>query len=222
MNNLGLFVEYEEVLLGKKTEFSASYIGAKTSQKDLLSLFRYAVENLLGWTADVAKCYLNKQVIECLHLSKPLSKLNFPAGIPEEDKPYYMLTLLYPGQLSYSKKNMVLRIYEKVLSGELSKYPKSFFLTRDGELNANICMQYALNHFFKSFNVKTMYHYFADQKKGEKFLRNVKLFVPYKDIYDCPLDMLHNSLPPSKRMNLLYHYLKFQYYFETIKKGGLS
>ena len=35
MNNVGLLMEYEDILLGKRKEFSSEYIGKGTSAKDI-------------------------------------------------------------------------------------------------------------------------------------------------------------------------------------------
>ena len=50
MQNMGLLMEYEDILLKKRKDFSATYIGQNASQKDIKELFQYVFENLLEWT----------------------------------------------------------------------------------------------------------------------------------------------------------------------------
>lgn len=47
MQNMGLLMEYEDILLKKRKDFSATYIGQNASQKDIKELFQYVFENLL-------------------------------------------------------------------------------------------------------------------------------------------------------------------------------
>ena len=41
MQNMGLLMEYEDILLKKRKDFSATYIGQNASQKDIKELFQY-------------------------------------------------------------------------------------------------------------------------------------------------------------------------------------
>lgn len=45
MQNMGLLMEYEDILLKKRKDFSATYIGQNASQKDIKELFQYVFEN---------------------------------------------------------------------------------------------------------------------------------------------------------------------------------
>ena len=47
MQNMGLLMEYEDILLKKRKDFSATYIGQNASQKDIKELFQYVFENFL-------------------------------------------------------------------------------------------------------------------------------------------------------------------------------
>ena len=58
MQNMGLLMEYEDILLKKRKDFSATYIGQNASQKDIKELFQYVFENLLEWTPEMARDYL--------------------------------------------------------------------------------------------------------------------------------------------------------------------
>ncbi|WP_155242958.1 hypothetical protein [Dorea longicatena] len=55
MQNMGLLMEYEDILLKKRKDFSATYIGQNASQKDIKELFQYVFENLLEWTPEMAR-----------------------------------------------------------------------------------------------------------------------------------------------------------------------
>lgn len=72
MQNMGLLMEYEDILLKKRKDFSATYIGQNASQKDIKELFQYVFENLLEWTPEMARDYLTMDIIQKLHLMRPL------------------------------------------------------------------------------------------------------------------------------------------------------
>lgn len=79
MQNMGLLMEYEDILLKKRKDFSATYIGQNASQKDIKELFQYVFENLLEWTPEMARDYLTMDTIQKLvkpyrNIWKPVKK----------------------------------------------------------------------------------------------------------------------------------------------------
>ena len=105
----------------------------------------------------------------------------------------------------------------KVLSGELKKFPKNFFLLGYAETNLRLCIQYALNHYKCFHSLEEAYAFFADRKKFYSFAKNVRLLDAIQLLYDCPIDLLHESLSPNSRDEFLYMYYRYQYY---MKYGG--
>ena len=82
MQNMGLLMEYEDILLKKRKDFSATYIGQKCFTKRYLkSCFNMFFENLLEWTPEMARDYLTMDIIQKLHLMRPLRKLEYPPEI---------------------------------------------------------------------------------------------------------------------------------------------
>lgn len=145
MQNMGLLMEYEDILLKKRKDFSATYIGQNASQKDIKELFQYVFENLLEWTPEMARDYLTMDIIQKLHLMRPLRKLEYPPEINIDQDLFSVAWMVYPEQIHISRHELVLNVYQKVLSDKLIKYPKKFFLEADGEVNACICLLYAIN-----------------------------------------------------------------------------
>lgn len=140
MQNMGLLMEYEDILLKKRKDFSATYIGQNASQKDIKELFQYVFENLLEWTPEMARDYLTMDTIQKLHLMRPLRKLEYPPEINIDQDLFSVAWMVYPEQIHISRHELVLNVYQKVLSDKLIKYPKKFFLEADGEVNACICL----------------------------------------------------------------------------------
>ena len=98
MQNMGLLMEYEDILLKKRKDFSATYIGQNASQKDIKELFQYVFENLLEWTPEMARDYLTMDIIQKLR-EKAESKINnakFEKGGPlslcgNEESPFIFM-----------------------------------------------------------------------------------------------------------------------------------
>lgn len=98
MQNMGLLMEYEDILLKKRKDFSATYIGQNASQKDIKELFQYVFENLLEWTPEMARDYLTMDIIQKLHLMRPLRKLEYPPEINIDQDLFNVVVLPLPGQ----------------------------------------------------------------------------------------------------------------------------
>lgn len=202
-------MEYEDILLGKRKDFSTAYLGKENSEKEALDIIRYAFEKLLGWSPVMIRDYCTPELIQLLHLQRPVNKIEFPPELDRNQDLFYIAWLLYPHTIHHSKRDLTLRVYQKVLDGRLVKFPKNFFLTASGEINASICMRYAINQFLNVSGTKNLYMFFADISKAREFLKEVRLLVPCTDIYEYPIDMLHNCLSKSQQNDLFYRYGRF-------------
>ena len=134
--------------------------------------------------------------------------------------------MVYPEQIHISRHELVLNVYQKVLSDKLIKYPKKFFLEADGEVNACICLLYAINQEMPSHNIEDLYAFFCNRPKVTRFLRNVRLNAPCHSIFEYPIDFLHAALPDNQKNELCYRYERFKMLLkeqkDIIKKGMRS
>lgn len=210
MQNMGLLMEYEDILLKKRKDFSSTYIGQNAAQKDIKELFRYVFENLLNWTPEMARDYLTMDIIKKLHLIRPLKKLECPPEINTEQDLFCVAWMVYPEQIHISRHELVLNVYQKILSNKLIKYPKKFFLESDGEVNACICLLYAINQEISYHNIEELYAFFGNRKKVMRFLRSVRLYVPCNSIFEYPIDFLHAALPENQKNEFCYRYERFK------------
>lgn len=203
-------MEYEDILLKKRKDFSSTYIGQNAAQKDIKELFRYVFENLLNWTPEMARDYLTMDIIKKLHLMRPLKKLECPPEINIEQDLFCVAWMVYPDKIHISRHALVINVYQKVLQDKMLKYPKKFFLESDGEVNACICLLYAINQQLPYKNVRELYSFFGNRKKALRFLRSVRLYVPCNSIYEYPIDFLHAALPDDQKEELIYRYERFK------------
>nr|WP_303182444.1 hypothetical protein [Lachnoclostridium phocaeense] len=216
---IGLIVEYEDIMLGNRRDFSSAYVNRQTLQRDCIDLLKYVFEDLLHWTPSMIMDFTTKELLDQLHLTRIIRRLEFPPEIDPEKDLFYLPVLMYPDKLGVSKRDLVLRVYQKLLAGKLSKYPKNFFLNKDGDINACICLQYAINTDLQLESIEDLYAYFSDKSKCSKFLHEHKLYNACREIYEYPIDFLHDSLPTEQQEELLYRYYRFKTVFEDTKKA---
>ncbi|MFR6386616.1 MAG: hypothetical protein ACLUN4_13435 [Lachnospiraceae bacterium] len=217
MNYIGILTEYEQILIGNRKEFSQTYLPRVQNSNDLRKVLRYITEGILHWTPQQTKTFLTPKVVERLHMKRLIKLIKFPPELDPETDLFYVACFMYPGQISFNKRQRVLLVYEKVLQGELIKFPKEFFLLGYAEYNIHVCIQYALNHYTCFHSMEELYAFFADKRKFNAFARKVRLLDAVQLLYECPLDLLHESLSPDARDEFLYHYYKYRYY---LKYGG--
>lgn len=223
---IGLLMEYEEILLGKREDFSSVYLKKRLPQEDVEELFRYVFGSLLEWTPSQVRDYSSKKLLSLLHLEKPYRYLVFPPELDRDRNVFYLGHLLYPDRIKYTRRDMVISIYQRVLSGEMTKFPKTFFTGEDGRANMITCMKYVLNSYFDFHSAWDMYSYFASRKKGMAFMRRYHMTVPCSELFGDPLTCLHECLPDDEARELYYYYFQFRNALEGYKseqeekKGG--
>ena len=149
----------------------------------------------------------------------PLMKyINFPPELNKESDYYYLSTLLYPNVIKIDIKQLVLRTYKDVLSGRLCKFPKEYLSGTEGMMRAGICLQYMLNQHYTFPTIKDMYKFFSEPA-GSRALKEYRLNNICNEIYECPIDYLHEALPNVQKNEYWYHYYRFRVFnSQQIKK----
>lgn len=205
-----LMFEYELILLGKKNSFSSYFFNynAEFNEKMALIVFRYAIEGFLKWTPKEAEAHLNKNIIKIMKLEQVLRFIRFPAELDPNVDLFYIAHLLYPRTVQFNTKELILRTYKEVLSGKLYKFPKEYLSGNLGVTRACICFQYMVTQFLPFNNIEEMYKFFSTTN-GIKALKKYRLYAICTDIFDYPIDFLHESLSDNQKDEFFYHYYKF-------------
>ena len=202
---IGIVKEYEDVLAGAKKSLPTIYFSDKTNQKTTLDFLVYVFEGILGWDAEDVRGRLDRRVIKKLRLERAVNCLEFPPELDPEEDLWYISCLLYPDKYRYDRDRHSLATYEKVLSENLPRFPKWFFSDYDGEVNAALCLNYALSRYFPATSIPELYEVFASPK-ANSLMNEFKLSQPCALFFGSPLDMLHNSLCSEERSD--YHYYR--------------
>lgn len=206
----GLMLEYELILLGKKNSFSPFFFNYNIdyNERKALLLFKYAIEGFLKWTPKEAELYLNKEIVELMKLDSILKYIQFPAELNPDVDLFYIAHLLYPHIVKFDARELILRTYKEVLDGKLYKFPKEYLSGSMGVTRACVCFQYMVSQFLPFNNIEEMYKFFSTTN-GVKALKKYRLYSICTDIFDYPIDFLHEALSNKQKNEFFYHYYKF-------------
>lgn len=205
-----IIYEYENILLGKKKNFSTTYfeLSPEQNEKMALSIFKHAIEKYLRWTQkQVSEC-LDWSIIRRMKLSSLMKYIRFPAESDQEKDLYILVNKLYPSKSKQGLKEPTISIYKRVLSGERAKFPKGYFDGITGLYRSLICFQYMITQLKPFDSVDDMYKYFSSNR-GTATLKKYKLSIVCNTIYETPIDFLHTALPTEHKNTYLFNMYKF-------------
>lgn len=214
---IGILKEYEEVLVGAKSALPTIYFSEKSNQKTTCDFLIYVFEGILGWNFEDVRDRLNENIIKKLKLERAINSLEFPPELDPKTDLWYVSCLLYPDVCRYDKDRHIIATYEKILSGKLPRFPKWFFSDYDGDVNASLCLNYALSKNFPNKTIPELYELFSSPR-AISFLNDMKLLQPCSHYYETPLDMLHNSLCDEEKDEYRYYLFRLK---NILKDSGL-
>lgn len=100
MNETGVLMEYEQILLGNtinsRSKFTATYISKNADDRYALHLLRYVFEEILDWSPIVTRTFLSGELIDMLKLRVVANSIQFPPELsPKTDYFYYASSGLF-------------------------------------------------------------------------------------------------------------------------------
>lgn len=225
-----LILEYEEVLVGKKKQFSSYYFsGNKTRDCEIaLEVFRYFFDSILCWDIETLEQRLCIDLFRKYKLDKfllgyiifnnePNKKVRFVqkeivyADIQE------LLRMVYKDRYKTDIRTLTIETYEAVMNKKIMKFPKNFFcVANDGKAKACICLQYAINNQQTFRNVEELYRVFAD-RSIVKLLDKWRIRDIAEQFYNSPIEYLHDALPDCDKDETFFNYYK-EKYAEVLKE----
>ena len=212
MQQKEILYEYELILIGKKNSFTPYFFSfaPEYNERVALDVFKYASEVYLSWSPKEAATYLTMDIIRIMKLDTIIKYIRFPPELTVERDLFYIAYLLYPKQVPFNEKELVLRTYKEVLSGKLYKFPKEYLSDSLGMMRACVCFQYMVSQYLSFRNIEEMYEHFSSSK-GTKDLKKYRLYAICTDMFEYPLDFLHEALPAHQKNEFLYHYYRFNF-----------
>ncbi len=206
--------EYEQIMLGRKTAFTSSFTeNNHENVQAVIILWRYVIEEMLGWTPQQASNYLTKEIIERLRLKNTLKKIELPVGVGFAKAPKYVLSLCYPDEIKFSITEQVIAEFDRVLADPSTKFTKNFFADALGFKKATICVNYAIARFLSDKSIHELYAFFANEEKAMEFLTKTRLDFVCNELFFGPLEMFHQTYYRASNMLYQSHCLnkKLQY-----------
>ena len=206
-----LLHEYEQVLLGNKTAVSSYYFkfGENPAETYALMIIKFAVESYLGWDPFTFRDFYSKEISEQLKLEPLMKYIEYPPELDKTVDYFYLSAMIYPEVISFSPDTLILKTYKNILEGKLKKFPKEYLAGSRGMMRAGICLQYMLNNFLSFSTTKDIYEFFS-KPEGLKKLKEYRLAPICAEMFDYPIDYLHESLPEDQKDEFYYHYYKFR------------
>lgn len=203
--------QYEKHLLcNKKYYFPELDIERKQA---VTFIFRYVVEELLEFSPEEAYGKLNKACLDESGLSFLLKQyMNIPKDINIYNDTDYLLSQIYPDLYRYDPYEKTVTLYNKILKGEISKFPKNYFSTEIGKNKAEYLLLYIIDKNLslkKNTAIFDLYELFSDDKKINKKLKEWKIKKLQEQLYLNALTYLHEALPRNQKNDFLYFYFSF-------------
>lgn len=227
-----IILEYEEILLGKRKQFTNIDLKNTSTRNHevLLEVFRYFFDDILCWspetvernlTNDLLKKYkLDKFYANCIIFDNEANgKARFVRKELVKADVMQLLKMIYKDRYHIDMYSMIVETYLDVVEGRLAKFPKNFFsASADGKLKACICLQHAIKMHNQFRNIQELYCVFAD-RNILKLLDIWHLRDVAEQYYDTPIEFLHDALPKDQREEYeeIYdaYYEKYQEVLET-------
>ena len=217
-NRNNALLEYESLFRqksGKKMSNVCFQYNEEQNEKTAIMIFKYAFENILGWTPTDVINNLNEDIIRKMHLSVPYAKLRYPRELKKNRDYFYVAKIVYPDKVhSFTERDIILYLYKAVLGSKDGKFPKEYFVEQGGDLRAKVCMQYILSTkvFFK--NKEELYEFFSNETRSAEFLKEYHLTGAKSILFETSLDYAHASLPLSQRDEFLYCFYTFLKHYQ--------
>ncbi|MBQ7818466.1 MAG: hypothetical protein IJ341_02095 [Bacteroidales bacterium] len=214
--------QYDQLRIGNYNKLDGSVISTvkdPAAREELaISIIRYVSETYWEWTPEMLRDHLTYERIQDWGLVNIIKFVRFPVELKPKVDMFYIAHLAYPKIVTMNAQDVYLTVYQNLLNGKIARFPKGFFEYDKGQSKICACLRYAIENYHPFSSIEEMYHFFGS-KSSLKFLKEVKLLAGVQETFDCRIEVLHNTLPPSDRIEYLFQYYRFQQLFKASKKG---
>lgn len=208
-----VYSEYEKILLGTRCNYSSFLFNEnpKKAHENACEIMRYGFY-LLGWTPQDVSHFVDMKILKTLKMDVVLKYIIFPEELSKRDDLFYLATILYPEEIHFSVGDMIERVFKKVLNKSLYSFPKRYFMGESGYNRLCICFITYIREKGHFKNVREMYEHFSTQE-GVRDLQACYLLRPCEELYETPVDLVHDALADEQKDYAAYSYCKFKYLY---------
>ncbi len=205
-----LLTDYEEALIGKKPlDLTHHYQGNMNGgllKQQAISCMKFALNTVLGWSISETRRSLDHYILKTMKLDNLLRYVPYPLEVPEGDIEY-LLHLMYPTEIKLNEESLILRVYKKVLKGEM-QFPKDYFVGGQGFYRMCVCIKYLIDFQRSIPDLEQLYQFYSSPA-GNEFLRVNKLKIPI-DVLDIePLACIYELTKDESRSKFYYCFAEF-------------
>ena len=206
-----LMYEYNDILMGRRRGFAPYHFqeDAMGNHRKALCMFDYVFKRFLNWNPNMVRDFISLPLLRTMKVDCLLRYVRFPPEADPNKDLAYLAWLLYSETRTLTPRELALSTYKDVLDGRLNKFPKGFFDGEAGRLRLKNCLQYMINQYVPVSNIAELYGLFAS-KKSKGILKRYRILNFCMDLYDSPLDLLHDALANSQKDECRYLYLKYR------------
>lgn len=223
--DLEVIAEYEKVLTGVRKAIDPFYFAHKSpevNEQTTLMLIRYVCETYLQWSPQKIRISLTTDILKKWHLFYLMRHIRFRPEVDPMQDTGYIACLLYPDLIKVDDRAVCIAVYERLLSGEIKKFPKDFFSGREGMNRVSYCLKYAIDNYTNFTSVQDMYHFFGTNE-CTKSLREWRLATHIKELYDSPVTAFHRITSGEQEDPFLFNVYRFwQVYNARLKQDEES
>jgi hypothetical protein len=196
--------EYDDILLGNKNSGSTLLMSRRHGNKVTDDILRYVFEYYLGMTHTDVRDRLTLDILKSLKLMPFVKRIPCPEELDENKDLFYIAYRLYPETRTANAADLVKKVYFEVVDGKRDKYPRLFFDSAGGWARAKICLLAMIGEYLPFSDIGELYAFFADERKAVETLGKRKLLTPLRDMFETPLEYLHESLPERQKSEYRY------------------
>lgn len=181
---------YQKILNGEIKTFSPYFFELRYRKKRICELVRYLVEEILKITPEEALTQVSLKVLKKYKLDCLLKYVEKPIELEKNDVSH-LIIYAYKGQVPEpTAEELTIRLYKRVLSGELKNFPKNYFLDGlRGEEKVKYCVKYLC------FDVLHLKKEEIPKKLTPEILKEYKLKIVLNILYLSMHDLITSVFP---------------------------
>lgn len=230
--------KYEDMLLGKaeftmksphnldRKEDSYGSLGhpakqeqdteiSKVKEANALAVVRYAVSGILKWTPQEAMDCMTVEIAKQLRLDVIAKYVRYPNDLSRSKDYAWLIHRAFPDETTYDISREAVQLYDRVLRGELSRFPKRIFEGENGAKKLSILLRVYISNNIPSASVEELYDIFGDPAVGNARLHEAKLYYPCHESYETPLDYLNQALG-TQNDDFLYNFYSYMIALKSV------
>lgn len=181
---------YQKILSGEIKTFSPYFFEIRYRKKRIIELVRYLVEGILKITPEEALTKVDVKLLKKYKLDCLLKYVDKPVELEKNDASH-LIIYAYKGQVPEpTQEELTIRMYKRVLSGELKNFPKNYFLDGiKGEKKVKYCIQYLC------FDILKLKKKEIPKKLTPEVLKEYKLKIVLNVLYFSMHDLITSVFP---------------------------